>query len=956
MRRIIPILILISGLLRNTGGVTAAPARVDATLRVDGRTAIITTSRWEATIEDGMVTAFTNKLTGEVVAKRGIDPGFDLPMGLGHQAGALEEAKKLHCPWGCMELKQGLALGEGFPSQHRPTAQSLFSYQRLRDGSGLILTYIGLSAGKKMFPKETYALTARVDAATGDLLLQASGASPDAGVYGVNTALVNVGHDQTLYFAHFGGAEIDKSWPMGQMSFEETGPFLEAPVIVGETAKGSWGFWAEDAGKYPKFLFVRNSPNAFHVSWETMNLMPYGTKKDAGSITWHINCFSGSWVAAAKPYRQWFQKKYAPLLAKRVPDWAKRVRVVMDGGIPSDPSYLRDLANRFDPETVLFQDWDLRAPSFGTELPDYTPRAGKPEAIAACHEYGFKTMGYVATYCVNVDSPVYKANNIGDFLLLRTGLFETKPKLADVKPGELIYGDPLSRRWREFHAKQMADLVKASGVDALYEDTGGCTFDLGNGVVEGLQAGEAGTAAMAAVQAACPNVAFSSEYGTAPIAPVSLWPLRYNFVWGNTEFRERLSVSQRPFESYLFGEDQRSWVPTIRAESAQTWHWSVDYADALGGMCQVRPGSDRWRAQRGDNAMMIARAQLFSQRQLRPVFPETRWEPGVRCYYEDNAGRRYKVVEDHGQAMIGSDGKPLYRRTRGASAVSDGTVIPGWPAYQGTGPVGLNPNRRYSLLRGRPETTAIIATALPAGVFVKSYREYPGFAVLCLAPVDEKKTDLEGEVKFSLTRKCGQLGINGAMETAPEVGTEITRRMKFPGGIVAISGAAATPEASGYFDRWDEEGVLVEDALGLNTLMPFTARWRFALPVPGSGSEPVLQLNPPGEMLHVLDYLVRVPKKVSALRVAAQQAQTQYGNGSAARIEINGVELVNYKLPRDASFHEWIVPLGQYAGNAVVISLIMDPLGEANADLHRWVRPKIVDDAAQVLKQRELKG
>ncbi len=68
MRKIIPILILMSGFLRAGAGVTAAPARVGVTLRVDGRSAILTTSRWEATIEDGMVTAFTNKLTGEVVA------------------------------------------------------------------------------------------------------------------------------------------------------------------------------------------------------------------------------------------------------------------------------------------------------------------------------------------------------------------------------------------------------------------------------------------------------------------------------------------------------------------------------------------------------------------------------------------------------------------------------------------------------------------------------------------------------------------------------------------------------------------------------------------------------------------------------------------------------------------------------------------------------------------------
>lgn len=944
---------VVLGLFTAMGGTDSATKPL-VTVGVEGRTAAISTNRWGAVIENGIVVGFTNKMTGEEVAKKEADAGFDLPMGLGHQAEAIEEARKLHSPWGCMELKLGMELGQSFPSQHRPTARSRFTWKKLSDGSGLVLEYAGLSGGKKEYPQETYTLTARVGAASGDLLLQASGSSPNAGVYGVNTALANVGKEQTLYFAHFGGAAIDSTWPLGQMSFQETGPFLEAPVILGETAKGSWAFWAEDPKCSSTFLLLRHSRNAFHVSWETMNLMPHDIRKEAASVTWHLNCFNGSWVAAARPYRQWFQKTYAKLLAKRAPEWAKRIRIVLDAWILNDPTELRALANRFDPETVLIHDWNVRAPEFDAELPDFTPRAGKTGAIALCHEYGFKTMGYVNTYCVNVDSPLYKANNIADFLLLRTPLFGEKPKPSDLKPGQLVYVDPLSKRWREFHAKQMAELVKATGLDALYEDTAGYVFDAGNGVVEGLQAGQGGTAAMAAVQEACPKVAFASEYGTEPIAPVSLWPLRYNFVWGNSEFRERLSLSQRPVETCLFGEDQRSWVPTIRAESAQSWHWSVDYADALGGLCQVRPGQDRWRALRGDNAMMIARAQLFSQRQLRPVLPETRWEPNVRCYYEDYLGRRYKVVEDHGQAMVGPDGRPVYCRTRGASAVTNGMVVPGWPAYSLQGPVGLHPKRRYSLLRGKPETTAIRVAALPDGAFVRGYREHPSFAVLCLAPLEEKK-ELEVEVRFQLSRKANQLAINGVMEAAPEVGAEVVRSMKLPGGIVAISGVAASVDANGYFDRWDENGALIEDALGLDTLMPCEIRYRFGLSLPGGTTEPACLLNPPGEMLHVLDYLVRVPKKTSALRVVAQQAQTKYGNGSAARIEVNGVEVLNYALPRDASFHEWLVPLGQYANNAVVLSLITDPLNEANADLHRWTRPKIVDAAEQSLMHREMK-
>ena len=59
------------------------------------------------------------------------------------------------------------------------------------------------------------------------------------------------------------------------------------------------------------------------------------------------------------------------------------------------------VAGMFEPDTVLFHEWNARAPGFDRDLPDWTPREGYPERVRSLQEHGFRTMAYVNTYCVN---------------------------------------------------------------------------------------------------------------------------------------------------------------------------------------------------------------------------------------------------------------------------------------------------------------------------------------------------------------------------------------------------------------------------------------------------------------------------------------------------------------------------------------------------------------------------
>jgi len=910
------------------------------TVQAEGRIVWLETERWKIGIEDGLVVDFTNKLAGEVHARRGASVD-SLPAGLGVQTGALEAARQLHALWGgvALDRKPAAAL---FPSQHRPYAKSAFTWNRV-DARTVCLTYRGLAVGDKVYPDETFKLTAALDAATGDILLTASGSSRLGGVYGAMVGVANIDKNTTAQVAHFGGVRLDKDWPRGQYSLQDGGPFWEAPMVALEGTHGSWAMWSADARFGPKGFYWQNTPGAFHLLMESRNLSPFDAYHEVKTVTWHMNCFRGSWVAAAKPYHEWFGRAFAEDLAARTPDWARKIRVVCEC-LPTGPAEMDALAAVFDPRTVLLHAWSARKPEFDHELPDFTPRQTFIDCVQAAHQRGFHTSGYVNAYCVNKGSPSYRENRVEDTILVRTPLFQAKKTLADWKDGQLIYGDPLSRPWREFHARSMKAFVDASAVDSLYEDTAGCSGDFGNGMAEEVYAGRGSYELLRGVRRLLPAMPFSTEYNTEPIAPFCTWPLRGNYLWGGEAFRDALSTHASPLEAYLFGPDVLAWVMVHPTSAPQHFHRAVDYADAMGGLAWVY--SPAWlNVTRGDEALALHRAKLFSRLQLKPVFPETKWEPGVMCYYSDSAGRIYKVVEASGQALVGSDGRDLYRRTRGLRRVTTGLVIPGWPAYDAVGPIGLNPAVKYSLVppAESPERTwpRLSISALSPDAYIDSYREGDGFVSLTLGHVPGSQAATVS-LTYTLTNPCRQVLVNGLPAHSETAGRNFVLSFPRQSSVLWIDRAAEMPH-DGYLGSGTEEGQMVAEGLGLAVDVQRRKLLRFR-----SAKGPcALTVCPSSGVELVLDYLVKVPDAASVVRVFGLHSKEKYGDGMTAKIFLNGRPIFTTPMPRDEGrWHQWDIPLGTAAGQPALITLVANCNRDTNCDNLRLTRPRIVEDSS----------
>ncbi|MCL4207741.1 MAG: hypothetical protein KJ000_35095 [Pirellulaceae bacterium] len=955
------------------GVASAAP---DVQIDAQARSVTIRTERLAATFRDGLIVAVTNLATGEVHADAALADEVGVPSGLGHLTNVPEAADRLHSPWGTAPLNPQIDAATKYPTMHRPHAASAWTTEAIE--GGVRMTWTGLSNGQQIFPDEVLTLSAWCDPETGALLFRAMASSPAGGVYGVQAPLANLHPQHRIYVASFGGKLYDCHGKPALTTLGGT-PFWEAPVVAIEGRRGSLGLWVEAPECPPDFFFMNWSGKSFSVAIEHLNLMPFEPHRRVESVTWRLDAFAGGWVAAMTPYRDWYARAFAEeLRARAAVTWADRIKVIIDDYDKGDPAGLRALANVFDPETVLLHEWNARAPEFDRELPDWTPRAGYAERVRAAQALGFRTMAYVNTYCVNYNSPVYLRDRIGEFGLTRRMAvhnYATSSKnpltFDNVKDNQLLYLDPLSPRWRQYHTDMMIRWRDETGTDANYEDVGGCAGDFGNGVIEGKAGAQGSVEQFRELLRRNPAVPMAAEYGPHSIAFAVRWPLRYQQVWGGEATRIHWMTHQRPVSAFIHGPHHGAWVPTIQAESNFLRHVVTACSDALGGPAQCPGTLESLQANQGMLVHMRWRAQLFSRKQLEPYFSPELGEPTLACMYQDRDGQVYQYYADEQtQRMIGPDGRELYARITGLNRYATGLNLPGWPAIRDGAILGLNPKVRYALVPGVPDRTGIAVTRIPDGVHISRFYETGAFAVITL-DATEPGQPAQGEVGFRSATGFAELLVNDQPAAAPQAAEkdapqDMTFTTAFPANFVFVRRGVQTVQHDQYLGDGHETARHILIDSGLDRGGQYVPPHRPNFPVPGEDQPvPFTFLNYGNDAEVTVDYLVRVPAKDSTLRVYVQNRQGKYGNGTIARLYVNGRLRHEHDFgPKpnpdwkdgmpsderniwDTAYHAWSVPLGAAAGRTVLVTLATDCKASNNADSQWWSRPKFVADPQQ---------
>jgi len=944
-----------------------------ATKTADGFT--IATRALELTISQGAVTRVYNKLTGEIHTAPSVSSSW-MPRGLvcsATESGGMRPVQELHSQWGAHPI-YGAQLADTLARVTRgPTSSS--TVQWTPTARGMRCTWRGLSNGAAIFPADSITIEATVDPKTNMIELSASGAtSTSADVVGLIVPVVNLHSQHSISIPSFGGLRFPASDLYGRKLFSlEGAPFVEAPVIAAETPLGVFGMWVEDQTFRPYATFYGGDSSSTAFAIEAVNEMPFEGQRASRTAKWKIGAFRGTWTAAMQPYRDWYARTFGTETAmRRQAAWARDISVIVDRTGPAATSLAR-LAKELDPSRVLIHDWYARQPEFDTMLPDWTPRSSFRELVGDAHRLGFKTMGYVNTYCVNYGSPVFERDNIRSFGLTRLHASLSRygdplKTFSNCASGEILYLDPISPAWRRYHTDQMIRWRADSGADANYEDTAGTAGDFGNGAIGGISGAQGGSAQFLDLLQRNP-VPMATEYAPDNMAFASTWALRYSQSWGNDDIRKQWESRHRPIATFLFGGAARAWVPTTTAET-EAGKWTVlACSDALGGVAQLEATAVSFDSTAGLARHMMDRARLFSTLGLAPHFDAWPKDATVLCQYRDRAGSVYHYrLRDGVQELVKVGGATLYQRVSGKTSVDSTLRIPGWPAFTATASIGLNPSAVYALAPAVPDSTLVRLDRLPSSLAITRYVEDPGFVLVNFdrngTPSSDAAASLIARTGFTdiiLRSNNGRvLHRSGALSS----GARLELRLPEACELLLVRGEIAAPEAVAR----GSDGVLVSSLPPKGTFVmntsgferggdftpPHTANWSLA----GSGIRLPFRFTAGGGDSEIaIDHLAMVPSSASAVEFTVRNTQTKYGNGCICRVLVNGRQVVSKDLgpQRDAwgnvtwstSGHRFRVPLGGHAGLPIVLTIAVWGKGDANADEIWMSDPRFINDSAQ---------
>ncbi len=919
----------------------------------------LSTATLSALVRDGAIVELRDRRSGKLWAERS-EKAANLPTGLGvlHD---LDQFRRGHIPWGEPTLKQHLEPDFALTNYLRPNAES--AYQLEHNAQRVVVTWRGLSNGQRFHPEATLTLTFG-ETEQGALTCQITGEMPEGGLFGASYPLANLTPQAEVIVPGFGGISyLATDSPAALMPFGSS-PFLEAQLLLAQEGNHALALWMQDATMRNLYAFVRRHPEeGFALALESHNLMPFEAQKKIATPTFYLQVFEGGWQQAATPYRDWYQSEFAKEIAVRdsIP-WANAVTGILDiyMQVPT-AEVLEKIATFFPKKNLLFQIWNARAPAFDTELPDWTPREGYIEGVKRIHDAGLKAKAYVNTYCANYLSPVWKRDKLSDFFLTKKNspwhykgrsLADTDGALhekligtvdyseggdpfADIPEGRLLYGDPLSARWRTYHAEMMKTWNSTTGTDANYEDTAGVVSDSGNGVIDGLSAGQGSVAQIRLLQQTQPHVPMSSEYGPAGIAFGTKWALNYASHWGYDDFKRYRLSRQYPLTAYLYG--YRQWMPAIGAGSPLLTHTLVAASDATGGFgfapsdAFLRRSLEELLADTSWHGHLLLRTKLFSEEELQPHFPKDPYPPEHRAFYRGISG--IFTYSDQGglQQMIDPKGQPRYGRVHGTNRVATPLWLANWPFQNGKEIYGLDPRDHYPLFP-RPEksTPTTLELETPTdGIRLTHYSQGPGYVLMTL----------------------------DALPGGPE---EIDLPLK-----------ENTPLSSYYLNDQPAAKHRLSGKLPLQ-LVAFNPEQLEAPITTLPGREPhhvrkqTLYLHT-GTNVHT-HFPFEVPKGEHAFEFYFRNLQDRYPfhgfDGTIVRFLINGKEVRSFDcLPGsgpdrkpDTHLRRWIIPTHAYQGQRVLVTIVTDAKAQPIQDRQFIGIPKLIPHPGKEIEERVFDG
>ena len=698
----------------------AEPAE-PAEITILDNTILVKTDAYEVQFENGVITQLHNKLTEET---------YTLPFNI-----------------------------DGMPTGIRGQSGLL-----RRNGEHVWTDEISLIAARKIAPlkaelvfqqgQNEVRLFIAVDENTGDLLIEQTGMSDTAGVYGVQWGCGNLNvKNLELILPAEGGQIIDATTPITSKDFHYPGSWeVQLAILQGE--QGGFFVRSTDATFQFKTLHYERDIESFALGFETQNQAPFDTLTSAKSVVWRLNTYSGDWRVPARQYRNWMEQTFKPWRLDEMPAWVGEIGLVVTYINPGlEVGILDKLADQVDPAKTLLYLNEWRKDDYDVNYPDYTAKANLGNFVKAAHRHGFRVMLHTNIVGVSTYHRLYAEFQKFQFQDPWTGTRRGWWWERTNAPQRHAFINLASSAFRKVLVQQLKNVWEKYEVDAFHLDVSHFVINDANGLIEGLNAGQGNVLMHEELVKAMPGVVFSGEHLHEGTFFRESFAQRWKLppLWDPTPWGTPHPISAFLFSPYTLpygylGLPNPDRSPPLYQEYLSAYeNWGV--LPTLRVLSVEDLESDRIRTQE-----LLSIARTWQQRGLKPDF-ESDWAPNTLFLYVGEAGEIAALKEtETGATFVLPEESLGYERVFGVTQVKTHRNLPHWRAYNETTLLGLHPEKSYFFSDTPRDLSQVHINALPDGVSVTESRVTENAALFRFERMDTShEIDLLSEIHLVRT-------------------------------------------------------------------------------------------------------------------------------------------------------------------------------------------------------------
>lgn len=614
-------------------------------------TAVLETSSLRVTLKMGAVVGIENRLTGE---------SYLTPGAIGRAVGLLRTE------------------GESYFVQDVRT----FDLRERSDG-------VDFALFRSTTRRDSIVTYARIEQATGDILIWQAGGHRRDGTYGARFGFADFDLDAgQLVLPVEGGIAIGKD-----ASFvEETRDYSvdwQAQLAIFEGHTGALGIWFEDSEFLPKKITLKRQLNTVGVSFETHNLGDFDARSKVFTPVIRLRAFAGDWRQPAGAYRVWMQQNLDPLERSEHPAWTDSIACYVIHRASDVTVTLDSLARWLPPRQVLIYVPDWRTDGFDINYPEYTPAEHSFRFVERAKELGFRVMLHtnpfgIAPYHASFDD-FADAHFINPFNGNLIGwLLETE------SPERHAWFNPASPELQNLFLQKVGSILDALAVDALQLDVNYAAWNTDNAVLNGETPGMGNRTFHRRLTENFPEIVWGGEN----LTEINFYRNSFASRWRTDHKKWR----PHPVASFLFnghttpvgflGFVNPDRDPDLFEDYMRSYeNWGVLPTLDVSGLADLLgPGTQD----------IIRIASTWARLGLKPDF-DSDWDDETLFRLKGRNGEiaEYRLTPSGTFFVV--QGDTLLNRLAGVNRIRTTLAIDGWFGYNQQEIIGLNPQVTYQL-------------------------------------------------------------------------------------------------------------------------------------------------------------------------------------------------------------------------------------------------------------------